>query len=284
MTPKTEVTTPEAEPKVEEQEPITASPVEGEPQEQRGEETPEPEATFQQLLDDPRFKEDWDNLTRAQKEERDTAYREGQSAAGRQLDADKKKWAAEQQALATFDTLEKQRTSDDPDEQQKFAQSMGNVKTKESYDQGLKIRQGPSHEQIEAELISNIMGGVDDSLNERLGKQGELSNDEKARVEKGKFKNLGQLVSAKLDLLVERGTAAGVKEASEKHDKEVADTARQQLLDELGMELPSGEIKGSGTKTDESVKLDRILVDPHATQEQKADAFEKKHGYRPRQR
>ena len=283
--PTPEGTTPEVEPKVEEQGPVTASPVEGETQEQRGDETPEAqEVTFQQLQEDPRYKEDWDNLTRTQKEAREASYREGQSAAGRQLDADKKKWAAEQQALATFDSLEKKWGSEDPSEKEEFGRAMRDPKVKESYELGLKIRQGPSHEQIETELIGTIMGGVDEELNKRLSKQGELSKDEEARVDKGKFKNLGQLVSAKVDLLVERETAAGVKEASEKHDKEVADTARQNLLDELGLEYSPDEIRGRGTKTDETAKHEGVLAGSHSTGEEKISAFEKKHGYPPRGR
>jgi len=287
MPPK-KAATAEAEPKGEEQEPITpepeeASPIEGEPQEQRGDETPDPlkELTFQQLQEHPRFKEDWEKLTAAQKEERDRAYRDGQSAGAKAYEKEKEKWAAEQQALATFDRLEQKRTSNDPDDLQEFATAMADPKKKEAFDQGQQLRRGPSREQMEAELINVIMGGVDSSLDERLNKHGELTDAEKARIAKDKFKNLGELVNAKVDLLVERGVAAGTKQASEKHDQEVAEAARRDLLDELGIEYSPEEVKGKTPQSDEA-KIDAILASPHATAEEKADAFEKKHGYRPR--
>jgi len=261
--------TAEAEPKVEEQEPNqepeTASPPEAEPQEQRGDETPDPlaEVTFEQLQEHPRFKEHWENLTRAQKEAQEKAWREGQSAGAKQADQSAREYAAQQEAIKAFETLEQKRNSQDPDDLQEYANAMGDPKKKETYERGRAAKQGPSRDQLEAELIITIMGGVDSSLDERLSKQGELSDVEKARVDKGKFKTLPELTQAKIDLLVERGIAAGVKEASEQHDKEVADTARQELLDELGMEAPEG-IEGKKPKREPlptKEEVDKMSVD-----------------------
>lgn len=291
MTPKTETPTPEAEPKVEEQKPIpetdTASPAEGAPQEQRGEDTPE--VTFQQLRDDPRFKEDWNHLTRAQKDERDTAYQEGQSAGAKQADKKTREFAAQQEAIKAFDDLEEKRLAGeagDPDAGAEYARAMGNPKSREAYARGRAAKQGPGAQEIADRAQFEAMDAVFKPLKQHplLKDMTEEEHDAVYEGFKGKPAPFTQLIKRYCELIAEKGITAGVKEASEKHDKEVAEGARQKLLDELGMEHSPDTIEGSGSKTDEKAKLDRILLDPHATQEQKDEAFTKKYGYRPRGR
>jgi len=258
------------DPESEVQEQVTeevASPAEAEVVEQRGDELPElPEGvTFQQLQTHPKFKEDWDNLTRAQKEEREKAYRDGQSAAGKQLDADKRRWGAEQQALATFDHWEAKRLSEDPYENQEYAKAIGSPEVEAAYQMGKKLRQGPSSQEIAERAQFEVMTNVNTHLDERLGKQGALSDEEKGRVDPAAFKTIGELTTAKVDLTIERGIAAGRIKDDAKRLQDAREEGRREAYDEAGLEYPGEPAEGKGHKPPEKLptkdEVDKMSVE-----------------------
>ena len=242
-----EAATLDPEPEVQEQ--VTeevVTPAEAEVVEQRGEELPElPEGvTFQHLQQHPRFKEDWETLTRAQKEERDEAYRAGQSAAGKQLDADKKKWGIEQQALSTFDHWEAKRLSDDPYETQEYAKAIGNPEVEAAYQVGKKLRQGPSTEEIKKAGHVEVLNAMNVYLDEVVGKQAPLSDAEKKRLDPVNFPTLGELTAGKVGLAIERGIAAGRIKDDAKRLQEAREEGRREAYDEAGLEYPGEPIEG----------------------------------------
>ena len=251
MPPKKQAATAEPKTEGEEQESTTdpdeTSPPEGETQEQRGDGTPDPLAGFtaEQLREHPLFEEASADLTAAQKEEREKAYREGQSAGAKQADVQTKEYVANKEAAETFDRLEQKRVSQDPDDLQEYANAMGDPRTEEAYKRGKGLRQGPSREQVENELIGVIMGGVDSALDERLAKQGTLSDEEKARVDHGKFKTLGDLTVAKIDLVIERGTDAKVIKENAQKLLDAKDEGRHEAYDEMGLDYPAERIEGT---------------------------------------
>ena len=245
--PKTKATTLDPEPEVQEQ--PAETPAEAEAVEQRGDETPQfpelpEEVTFQHLQQHPKFKEDWDNLTRTQQEERSKAYRDGQAAASKEFDANKRKWGVEQQALAIFDHWERKRLSDDPYETQEFAKAIDRPEVRAAYDQGQAIRRGPSSQDIAERAQFEIMSNVDTHLDEKLSKQGALSDDEKGRIDKAKFKTIGELTAAKVDLAIERGIAAGRKKDDAKSLQEAKEEGRREAYDEAGLEYPGEPVEG----------------------------------------
>ena len=245
--PKTKATTLDPEPEVQEQ--PAETPAEAEAVEQRGDETPQfpelpEEVTFQHLQQHPKFKEDWDNLTRTQQEERSKAYRDGQAAASKEFDANKRKWGVEQQALATFDHWEAKRRSEDPYETQEFAKAIASPEVEAAYQMGKKLRQGPSSQDIAERAQFEIMSNVDTHLDEKLSKQGALSDDEKGRIDKAKFKTIGELTAAKVDLAIERGIAAGRKKDDAKSLQEAREEGRREAYDEAGLEYPGEPIEG----------------------------------------
>jgi len=248
------------EPEVQEQVVEETPPAEVEAVEQRGEEIPElPEGvTFQQLQQHPRFKEDWDNLTRAQKEEREKAYREGQSAAGKQLEADKKRWSVEQQALATFDHWEAKRQSEDPYETQEYAKAIGNPEVEAAYQMGKRLRQGPSSQDIAERAQFEVMTNVNSHLDERLSKQGALSDEEKGRVDPAAFKTIGELTTAKVDLAIERGIAAGRIKDDAKRLQDAREEGRREAYDEVGLEYPGEPVEGKKPKPEKLPTKDEV--------------------------
>lgn len=251
--PRAATAEPEAE--GQEQEPQTpqddeqASPPEAEAQEQRGDETPHPlaEVTFEQLRQHPRFKADWENLTATQKEERNKAWREGQSAGAKQASEDARRYAADQNAMATYDQLEQKRrlaVQGDMDAQAEFAEAMGHPDKKELYDRGAQLRMGPSREDIEKDIGGRILTSLNVAVDERLSKVGELRDEEKAKIERGNFKTFNDLTMAKIDLLIEREVAAGRMADDAKRVKEAKEEGRREAYDEVGLEYPPDELKG----------------------------------------
>jgi len=218
------------------------SPVEAEVVEQRGEETPDPlaEITLEQLRQHPRLGEDLSNLTR---EEAAKAYREGQSAAGKQLDADKKKWAVEQQALATFDHWERKRKSDDPYENQEFAQAIGNPEVRQAYDQGQTIRRGPSSQEVGERAIHGAMDSVYQPLKKHPLLKDMTEEEHQALVmspDKNDPQPFTTLVNKYCELVIERGIAAGRTKALQ----DAREEGRREAYDEAGLEYPGEPVEG----------------------------------------
>jgi len=238
--PEQEQTTPETE--------ETASPAEGETQEQRGEETPDPlaGATFQQLQEHPHFKEDWESLTAAQKEEREKAYRDGQSAGAKQADEKTREYVAAQEAIKVFDDLEQKRLSQDPDDLQEYANAMGDPKKEEAYKRGRSAKQGPGAEEIATRAIHEAMTEVYQPLKQHLLLKDMTEEEHKAiRGEfAGKPQPLTALIKRYHELIIERGTAAGRKDEDAKQLKDAKDEGRREAYDEMGLKYPADEIEG----------------------------------------
>jgi hypothetical protein len=186
-------------------------------------------------------RDDFEAFTRTNWEE---GRRHGQGEATKQLDADKKRWGVEQQALATFDHWEAKRNSEDPYETQEFAKAIASPEVEAAYQMGKKLRQGPSSQEIAERAQFEIMTNVDAHLDERLSKQGALSDEEKGRIDKAKFKTIGELIAAKTDLIADRGIAAGRIKDDAKSLQEAREEGRREAYDEAGLEYPGDPIEG----------------------------------------
>ena len=248
--PKTPTLDPEVQPQEQEQvieQP--ASPAEAEVVEQRGDEIPElpEEVTFQQLREHPRFKGDWENLTAAQQEERNEAYRKGQEAASKEFDANKKKWGAEQQALATYDHWEAKRNSDDPYETQEFAKAIASPEVEAAYQMGKKLRQGPSTQEVAERAIYGAMDSVYQPLKKHPLLK-DMSEEEHQALVTSPDKNDPQpfttLVNKYCELVIERGIAAGRTKDNAKSLQEAREEGRREAYDEAGLEYPGDPIEG----------------------------------------
>jgi len=186
-------------------------------------------------------RDDFEAFTRTNWEE---GRRHGQGEATKQLDADKKRWGVEQQALATYDHWEAKRLSDDPYENQEYAKAIGSPEVEAAYQQGRNLRRGPSSQEIAERAQFEIMTNVDAHLDERLSKQGALSDEEKGRIDKAKFKTIGELIAAKTDLIADRGIAAGRIKDDAKSLQEAREEGRREAYDEAGLEYPGDPIEG----------------------------------------
>lgn len=248
--PGKKATTLDPEPEVQEQ--VVESPAEAEVVEQRGEETPQfpdlpEEVTFQQLREHPRFKEDWESLTVAQQEERSKAYREGQAAASKEFDANKRKWGAEQQALATFDHWEAKRNSDDPYETQEFAKAIASPEVEAAYQMGKKLRQGPSTQEVAERAIHGAMDSVYQPLKKHPLLKDMTEEEHQALVtspDKNDPQPFTTLVNKYCELVIERGIAAGRKKDDAKSLQEAREEGRREAYDEAGLEYPGDPIEG----------------------------------------
>jgi len=292
MPPK-KAPTAEPETKGEEQEPVIpepepASPAEAEVQGQRGEETPDPleGVTFQQLQEHPRYKEDWNNLTAAQKEEREKAYRDGQSAGAKQADAQARQWAAQQEAIKAFESLEQKRiagAAGDPDAAAEYANAMGDPKAKETYERGRSAKQGPGAQEIATTAVNEAMSAAFQPLKDHPALKGMTAEEHQAIHEgfKGQEQPYVKFFHKYCELIIEKGIAAGRMADDDERIQAAKDERERELLDELGIKYSPEEIKGH---TGRGPDHDRVLAGATTTGEEKAAAFEKKHGYRPRNR
>jgi len=267
-TPKSEVETPEQEPTTEE-----ASPVEAEAEEQRGEETPDPLAglTTEQLREHPLFVEASADLTAAQKEAREKAYRDGQSAGAKQADEDARQWAAQQEAIKVFDDLEQKRVSQDPDDLQEYANAMGNPKAKEAYERGRSAKQGPGAEEIATNAVGAAMTEVYQSLKQHpllkdMTEEEHTALREKwhdwAQAEKAQGRDpdpYTKLIGNLNELIAERGTAAGRIAEDAKQLKDAKEEGRRDAYDEMGLQYPGPEIEDGGTPPSQKLPTKKEL-------------------------
>lgn len=227
-----------------------ASSDEAKAQEQRGDETPDPldGVTFQQLQEYPRFQEDWENLTAAQKEEREKAYRDGQSAGAKQADEKTREYAARQEVIETFDDLERKRLSQDPDEVQEYANAMGNPKAKEAYERGRSAKQGPGAEEIATNAVGAAMTEVYQPLKQHPLLK-DMTEEEHAALReevKDQPQPFTTLAKKYCELIIERGTAASRIADDAKQLKDATEQGRRDAYDEMGLNYPGPEIEGGG--------------------------------------
>lgn len=203
----------------------------------------------------------------------------GQGEARKEVASLRKKVEGEMADRVTFERLQKMRASDDPDAKEAALRELDDPETLAAYQRGQAAASRPApeaEEKLRYEVSDGFLTDLDTHLNDRKELKG-LSDDEKASLAKEKHPTLAALVDAKIDLAIKRGIASG----STKALKEAEDAARDKLRDEYrekGIEGPE-EIEGATVGADE----DAVLAGA-ATGEAKADAFEKKHGYRPKNR
>lgn len=201
----------------------------------------------------------------------------GQGEARKEVAAIRKKVEGEMADRVTFERLRKMRDSSDPDEKEAALRELDDPDTDAAYRRGKVAASRPApeaEEKLKFEISDDFLSGLDSHLNDRKELKG-LSDEEATSLAKEKHPSLAALVDAKIDLAIKRGIAAG----SGKVIKEKEEAARDKLRDEYrekGIEGPE-EIEGAAVGAGEDATLAGS-----ATGEQKADAFEKKHGYRPR--
>lgn len=201
----------------------------------------------------------------------------GQGEARSEIASIRKQLKAEEADRITYERLERMKASDDPEAKEAYWHERDDPGTDAAYKRGKKAVNQPTPE-IMDEVASGFLTGLDAHLNERKELQ-DLSDEEKAGLAKEKHPTLGKLVDAKIELAIKRGVAAGVTKENAQKILDAKEEARKELLDELGVDQPD-EIKGS---TPVKPDTDGVLAGS-ATGEQKAIAFEKKHGYKPRGR
>jgi hypothetical protein len=265
--PKPKATTLDPEPEVQEQVVEETPPAEAEVVEQRGDETPQfpelpEEVTFQHLQQHPRFKEDWDNLTAAQKEERNEAYRKGQSDGAKEANAKLKEAGEIERAVAAFDHWEAKRNSDDPYETQEFAKAIAKPEVEAAYQMGKRLRQGPSAEQVKKAAHIEVLDAMNTFLDEVVEKQGPLSDAEKKLLDRTNFPTLGELTTRKVELAIERGIAAGLTKDDAKKLQDAREEGHREAYDEIGLEYPGEPVEGKKPeRLPTKDELDKLSVD-----------------------
>ena len=208
-------------------------------------------------------------------------FSRGQGESRKEIAAIRKQDKEEEADRIAFRRLEGMRTSEDPEAADNFRREMADPNTRASYGRGQEAVNRPPPEVAErmrAEVADFFLNKLDAHLNDRKELQG-LSDEEKAGLAKEKHPTFEGFVLAKFDLAVKRGIAAGVSKENTQKLQDAKEEGRREAYDEVGLGQPD-EIKGSKPVKPDT---DGVLAG-FATGEQKATAFEKKHGYKPRGR
>lgn len=231
-------------------------------------------------ITDEQVRERYTHLFQADGEQQwEQGRREGQGAARTEIAAIRKQLKGEEADRITYERLERMKASDDPDAKEAYWRERDNSDTDAAYKRGKETANRPQPEVLEKMqqgVANDFLTELDAHLNDCKELKG-LSDEEKESLAKEKHPTLGALVDAKIDLIANVRAAAGTaKVVKEKEEAAVA-----KLRDEYrekGIEGPE-EIEGATAGDDESA-----VLAGSATGEQKTDAFERKHGYKPKGR
>jgi hypothetical protein len=194
-----------------------------------------------------------DDLKTFTHEEWEKGRRHGQGEGQKQFEAEKKKWAEEQQALATFDRLEQQRRAGeagDPEAAEQYARATGDPRIRQLYDKGQRLRRGPDQREVVANAVGGAMTAVYQGLKNRPELHG-MTEEQHAEIRE-QFRRdpepYTKLVSKYCDLIIERGVVEGRTKQDEKTLRDAKEQGRREAFDELGLEYPGEHIEGGGSK------------------------------------
>ncbi len=206
-------------------------------------------------------KDDFEAFAQSHRKEAwEEGRRQGQGEGTKAFEAEKEKWAQEQQDIRTFDHYSAMADSDDPEHQEQFAKAMRKPQVKEAYDRGEKLRKGPDIQDVVTNAVTNAVGGAmtdvyqtlkNDPLLKDMTEEDHLGIRNEVHEQAQQLKAQGQeprpyteLVKRYCELIIERGTAAGRIADDDTRLQEAKEDGRREAYDELGIEYPADEIKG----------------------------------------
>lgn len=176
--------------------------------------------------------------------------RQGQGEGTKQFKAEREKWEQEEKDTRTFDHFAAMRDSDDLDQSEQYAKAMRDPKIKDSYDRGEKLRKGPDATEVVANGINQAMTSVYQPLRDHPHLKGMTQEEHNALYEefRGKPEPFTQLVQRYCELIVEKGTAAGGIQDTDKKIRDATEAGRREAYDEMGVQYPASEITGGAPR------------------------------------
>jgi len=125
---------------------------------------------------------------------------------------------------------------------------MGDPKVEEVYKRGRSAKQGPGAEEIATRAVNEAMTQAWKPLKEHPFLKEMTDQDHLAIYEefKGQPEPYMKFLRKYCELIIERGTAAGVIAENDKRVKDAKEQGRRDAYDEMGLQYPGPEIEPSG--------------------------------------
>lgn len=210
--------------------------------------------------------------------ERETGRRDGHGEARKEVAVLRKGWEQEDADRRTFEMYEDMRLSTEPEKRDRYLQELApGSDLKASYERGVALKAGPSRKDLEAKIGAGFFSSIDDYIMKEPEMQN-LSEEERERINPAKFGTYPLLLTAEVELLVEKRVTAGKVKADDKTVKEARDATARRVKDELG--VGSEGLEGSTVSPGSQAEAQERYINGDITTDE-YDALCQRHGWTP---